>query len=150
MEKKFFKWDDVKNQCPPPHYIKPNSTVTVEIGGGEIIKASGICLFPKEDPTLTSRRQVNHFHSILLLEDVVFALNVIWNLARVIQPEKGWKDMVSVKTETRVFHPIEIGHSYAFYVYIEPLKGNFKKAKLRIVSDEEIEYISAVTTVIVK
>lgn len=58
--------------------------------------------------------------------------------------------MVSVKTETRVFHPIEIGHSYAFYVYIEPLKGNFKKAKLRIVSDEEIEYISAVTTVIVK
>lgn len=142
-------WNDVKDRAPLPHYVKEGSELCLieDDGGFQIL---GTCLFPKEDPTLSSRSKVNHFHSIILLGnvDVVFALNIAWNTARAVAPKIGWKNMVSVETHTRVFHPIKIDQPYPFIVFLEPMKGNFKKVRLEILDvDNKTKLISVETKV---
>jgi len=143
------KWNDVKNNAPLPHYICNGSNITIEIDDDGKIQASGTCLFPKNDKTLSKRKQVNHFHSIILLTNVIFALNVVWNAARATAQVTNWEKMLSVETHTRVFHPIKIDQPYHFVALLEKMKKDFNKVTLKILDvDNKTELISVETTVI--
>ena len=148
MEQYTINWDNVKGIAPLPHYICNGSNVTVKINDDAVIQISGTCFFPKEDPTLSLRNKVNHFHTIRLLENVVFALNVVWNAARTVSPNMGWEKMESVETQTRIFHPIMIDQDYTFHSTLKSMKGYFKEVTVEILKDQ-VKYITVITKVIV-
>ena len=144
-------WDDFKSQCPPPYSIKDGSKVAVKEYSDGTIKIWGLCCFPKDEPSLLRRNQVNHIN---LFDLVKFVLCIIWNTARITAQKFNWKEMYSVDTNSHISHRIQIGKDYQFDLTVVKMKSKngfiFYKATLKITDCCGIEHATAGTTVAIK
>lgn len=123
MKTEKIMWNDYTEKLPPPHYLDPKSEIVIEYDN-ETIKMTGKCLFPSEDPTLKQRGHVNHFHVIMLI-DVMYALNVLWNGARLAKEKLGWEKMLAITTKSKITQKFKLDTPYAF-------QAEAKKAKMGI------------------
>ncbi|MFA7717302.1 MAG: hypothetical protein WC875_01130 [Candidatus Absconditabacterales bacterium] len=136
MIKTKISWKDFRKKSPPPHYLCPDSDIIVEYDG-ETIKMAGQCLFPSSDQTLKSRNHVNHFHVIMLI-DVVCALNVLWNAARIAKEKFGWKEMLSITTKSKITQKLVLDKKYSFHVQAKRAKLGIWKITLHIADKENV------------
>jgi hypothetical protein len=97
----------------------------------------GECLFPSNDPTLKARNHVNHFHVIMLI-DVVYALNVLWNGARVAKEKLGWGEMLAITTKSKITQKFILDKKYAFHAQARRAKMGIWKITLRINDQEHV------------
>ena len=130
MKKEIVNWKDFSENFPPPHYLDPESEIVVEYNE-ESIKMIGQCLFPSSDNTLKTRNHVNHFHVIMLI-DVVYALNVLWNSARIAKEKLGWEEMLSITTKSKITQKFILDASYIFEIEARKAKMGIWKATLYI------------------
>lgn len=147
MKTEKISWKDFKKESPPPHYLDPESEIMVEYDS-ETIKIHGQCLFPSNDPTLKSRNHVNHFHVIMLI-DVISALNVLWNSARIAKEKLGWEKMLSISTSSKITQKFMLDKSYIYQIQAKKAKMGIWKVTLIIVDDKgetiaEVESIAKV------
>lgn len=173
-------WDDFKSQCPPPYSIKDGSKVAVKEYSGGTIKIWGSCCFPKDEPSLLRRNQVNHINLFDLMKFMIhfirnrarvatqknqvndinpfnlvkFVLCIIWNTARITAQKFNWEEMYSVDTNSHISHRIQIGKDYQFDLTVVKMKSKngfiFYKATLKITDCCGIEHATAGTTVAIK
>lgn len=135
MKKETILWNDFSEKSPPPHYLTPGSEIIVEYDENTIIM-TGECLFPRSDPTLKSRNHVNHFHVIMLI-DVISALNVLWNGARIAKEKLGWEKMLSITTKSKITKKFTLDRRYGFYAEARKAKMNIWKITLAINDNRE-------------
>lgn len=136
MKTEKIRWEDFVEKCPPPHYLDPESEITVEYDE-ERIKMIGQCLFPSSDNTLKSRNHVNHFHVIMLI-DVISALNVLWNGARIAKEKLGWEKMLCITTKSKITQKFALDKKYAFEAEAKKAKMGIWKINLHIKDQEKI------------
>lgn len=136
MKKSTVSWKDFQKKAPPPHYLCPDSTVTIE-HDEETIKMTGQCLFPSSDQTLKARGHVNHFHVIMLI-DVVYALNVLWNGARIVKEKFGWEKMLAITTKSKITKKFVLDERYEFQVQAKKAKMGIWRITLNIYHKEKI------------
>lgn len=135
MKKETILWNDFSEKSPPPHYLAPESEIIVEYDNDTIIM-TGECLFPSSDPTLKSRNHVNHFHVIMLI-DVISALNVLWNSARIAKEKLGWEKMLSITTKSKITKKFTLDRRYRFHVEARKAKMGIWKITLTINDERE-------------
>ena len=136
MQKEVVNWKDFSEKSPPPHYLDPESEIIVEYKE-ESVKMIGKCLFPSSDPTLKTRNYVNHFHVIMVI-DVIFALNVLWNGARIAKEKLGWENMLAITTNSKIIQKLELDVSYVFEAEVKKAKMGLWEATLRIKSQSNV------------
>lgn len=136
MKTEKIKWNDFSEKTPPPQYVNSDSDIIVEYDN-ERIKMFGQCLFPSNDNTLNSRNHANHFH-IIMLFDVIYALNVIWNGARIVKEKLGWTEMFSITTKSKITQKIELDKKYTFEIEANKAKMNIWKINMYIKDQEKI------------
>ncbi len=136
MKKEVVNWKDFSEKSPPPHYLDPESEIIVEYNE-ESVKMIGKYLFPSSDPTLKTRNHVNHFHVIMVI-DVIFALNVLWNGARIAKEKLGWENMLAITTNSKIIQKLELDVSYVFEAELKKAKMGLWEATLRIKSQSNV------------
>lgn len=142
MKKVTVSWKDFESKAPLPHYVCAEQDILVEYNETKII-GKGCCLFPGEDETLKQRGHVNHFHLVMLV-DVIHALNVVWNLGRVAKDIMCWDNMLSIQTSSKVREKLSIDKKYDFQICAEKTRKDIWKIVL-IISDAG-KCIAEVTT----
>ena len=130
MKKEVVNWKDFSEKSPPPHYLDPESEIIVEYNE-EAMKIIGKCLFPSSDPTLKTRNHVNHFYVIMVI-DVIFALNVLWNCARIAKEKLVWESMLSITTNSKIIRKLDLDVSYVFEAEVKKAKMDLWEAILKI------------------
>lgn len=134
-------WKDFERKAPLPHYLCPDSNIAIEYDE-ETIEMTGNCLFPSRDKTLKARGHVNHFHVIMLI-DVIYALNVLWNSARIVKSKLGWETMLAITTKSKITTKFKLDKQYLFYLKGEKAKMGIWSVTLSI-SDDENKIIAEV------
>ncbi|MCF7834932.1 hypothetical protein K9M48_02655 [Candidatus Gracilibacteria bacterium] len=147
MKKEIVKWEDFSKKSPPPHYLDSKSDIVIEYDDKNV-EMIGKCIFPSSDPTLESRGHVNHFHIIMLI-DVVSALNVLWNGARIVKEKLGWEDMLSITTESKITQKLKLDILYVFEAKVKKVKMGLWQASL-IIKDQEKVVAEVITLAKVK
>lgn len=132
MKKVTVSWKEFQSKAPLPHYVCAEQDILVEYNE-TTITGKGSCLFPGEDETLKQRGHVNHFHLVMLV-DVIYALNVVWNMGRVAKDLMLWDEMLSIQTSSKVTKKLILDKKYDFQISAEKAKENIWKINL-IISD---------------